>query len=225
MCKKVVVFDLDDTLYKEIDFLKSAYRHIASLVSNANAPEEDVYQTMIETYLKGGNSFEVVIQKYGFHLFNLQWMLGVYRNHKPHIHLDSDTQNTLEMLKSKGTIMGIISDGRYNQQLNKIDALGLYAYIPEENMVVNNVEERFKPDRQSFGFFMEKYGNNCDYWYIGDNTTKDFVAPNSLGWTTVCLLDDGRNIHKQEFLLETLSMPKIKVRMLSEILDERSDAC
>ena len=43
MCKKVVCLDLDDTLYKEIDFLKSAYRHIASLVSNANAPEDDVY--------------------------------------------------------------------------------------------------------------------------------------------------------------------------------------
>ena len=29
MCKKVVVFDLDDTLYKEIDYLKSAFQEIA----------------------------------------------------------------------------------------------------------------------------------------------------------------------------------------------------
>jgi len=28
MRKRVVVFDLDDTLYKEIDFLKSAYMEI-----------------------------------------------------------------------------------------------------------------------------------------------------------------------------------------------------
>ena len=51
MCKKVVVFDLDDTLYKEIDFVQSAYRHIAVLVSNANVPEDDVYQTLCDTYL------------------------------------------------------------------------------------------------------------------------------------------------------------------------------
>jgi len=27
----VVVFDLDDTLYKEIDFLKSAYKEVATI--------------------------------------------------------------------------------------------------------------------------------------------------------------------------------------------------
>ena len=32
---KVVVFDLDDTLYKEIDFLKSAYREISDFLCKA----------------------------------------------------------------------------------------------------------------------------------------------------------------------------------------------
>ena len=31
---KVVCFDLDDTLYKEIDYLKSAYREIASYAAD-----------------------------------------------------------------------------------------------------------------------------------------------------------------------------------------------
>ena len=31
---KVVVFDLDDTLYKEIDFLNSAFKEIALNISN-----------------------------------------------------------------------------------------------------------------------------------------------------------------------------------------------
>jgi len=52
MCNKVVVFDLDDTLYKEIDFLKSAYSYIARLTSNEKALEEDIYQLMWNTYRK-----------------------------------------------------------------------------------------------------------------------------------------------------------------------------
>lgn len=219
MCKKVVVFDLDDTLYKEIDFLKSAYRHIASLVSNTNALEEDVYQTLLNTYLQGDNAFETVVKKYGFRLFTVEWMLNAYRNHKPHITLDSDTRLTLERLKADGVTIGIISDGRYTQQMNKIDALGLREFIHEDDIIINTDLSRLKPDRQSFKRFMEKYGKDCDFWYVGDNTNKDFVGPNTLGWITACLLDDGRNIHKQDFLLETIAIPQMRIKCLSELLD------
>lgn len=219
MCKKVVCFDLDDTLYKEIDFLKSAYRHIASLVSNANAPEDEVYQTLLNTYMQGGNAFATVVQKYGFRLFTVEWMLDVYRNHKPQITLDNNTRLTLERLKAEGVTMGIISDGRYAQQMNKIDALGLKEFINEDDIIINTDRSRIKPDRQSFQRFMDKYGKDCYFWYIGDNTAKDFVGPNTLGWTTVCLLDDGRNIHKQDFLQETLAMPQMRIKCLSELLD------
>ena len=221
MCKKVVVFDLDDTLYKEIDFLKSAYRHIAVLVSNANIPEDGVYQTLWKTYLQGGNAFATVVQKYGFQLFTVGWMLNVYRNHKPHITLDSDTRQTLERLKVAGVTMGIISDGRYVQQMNKIDALGLKDFIHEDDIIINTDRSRIKPDRQSFKRFMEKYGKDSNFWYVGDNTAKDFVGPNTLGWKTVCLLDDGRNIHKQNFVQETLTMPQMRVGSLSELLDPK----
>ena len=45
-------------------------------------------------------------------------------------------------------------------------------------------------------FILHKYQEG-DFYYIGDNVIRDFVAPNQLGWTTICLRDDGRNIHKQ----------------------------
>ena len=215
---KVVVFDLDDTLYKEIDFLKSAYHHIASLVSNVNAPEDEVYQLMLNTYLQGGNAFETVVKTYSFHLFTVQWMVETYRNHKPHISLDGDTRDTLDRLKAKGIILGIISDGRLVQQRNKIEALGLKEFIDEENIIINDVEKLYKPDRRSFLYFMKKYGEDYDYWYIGDNTKKDFVAPNSLGWTTVCLLDDGRNIHEQDFGYQMAFMPNHKISKISDVL-------
>lgn len=215
---KVVVFDLDDTLYKEIDFLKSAYRHIASLVSNDHAPEDEVYQLMLQTYYAGGNAFEAAVTQYGFRLFSVEWILNVYRHHKPKITQDEDTRTTLDWLKAQGIVMGIISDGRLLQQMNKIEALGLEEYMDSSDIIINDRSEFFKPDMRSYRRIMEKYGADCHYWYIADNPTKDFKAPNTLGWTTICLLDDGTNIHPQSFDHTTEFLPKEKVKALSEIM-------
>ena len=46
MRNKVFVFDLDDTLYKEIDFLRSAYRETADWVE-VEFSQTDIYPFMI----------------------------------------------------------------------------------------------------------------------------------------------------------------------------------
>ena len=54
---KVVVFDLDDTLYKEVDFLKSAYNEIADGVAS-QCKRTDVYEKMWKWWQEGENVFE-----------------------------------------------------------------------------------------------------------------------------------------------------------------------
>lgn len=123
-------------------------------------------------------------------------------------------------LKDDGAVWGIISDGRMITQTNKIRALGLECFIGEEDIIINEAEERFKPDMKSFRKFMERYGKDSEYWYIGDNTSKDFKAPNSLGWITVCLLNDGRNIHQQDFKKEQPFLPKYLAYKINDIIDQ-----
>ena len=60
----------------------------------------------------------------------------------------------------------------------------------------------------------EKY----KYYYIGDNTKKDFIAPNKLGWETICLRDNGLNIHQQNFNLDSSFLPKYMINNLAEIV-------
>lgn len=218
MSKKIVVFDLDDTLYKEVDFLKSAYRHIASLISRADIPAAEVYNLLWTTYLQKGRPFQTVANKYGFKFFDADWMLRTYRSHVPNISVDDDTKRTLGELRKRGVVLGVISDGRRESQMNKIKSLGLERWIDSSNIIINDQETRFKPDMRSFRDFEAKYGKDAEYWYVGDNTSKDFVAPNVLGWTTVCLKDDGRNIHKQNLMLESPVMPNIIIGKLSELL-------
>jgi len=35
-----------------------------------------------------------------------------------------------------------------------------------------------------------------EFWFIGDNTSKDFIVPEKLGWRTICLANCGDNIHQ-----------------------------
>jgi putative hydrolase of the HAD superfamily len=59
---------------------------------------------------------------------------------------------------------------------------------------------------------------NKEYVYIADNTQKDFVTPNKLGWTTICLLDNGHNIHKQNFELSKEYLPQFRINSFEEII-------
>lgn len=52
----------------------------------------------------------------------------------------------------------------------------------------------------------------------GDNLRKDFITPNKLGWKTICLLDDGRNIHRQDFSCPEEYLPNVKIHTLKELL-------
>ena len=172
---------------------------------------------MLDTYLSGGNAFETVIRRYGAESWDVQMLLAIYRNHKPLISLDEDTRATLEQLKSAGVILGIISDGRKAQQMNKVLALGLDRFVDDDNIIINEDRDRMKPDERSFRQFMDKYGPNADYFYVGDNTDKDFIAPNKLGWTSICLLDNGKNIHKQSLTSDEENSP-IQVNRIGEIM-------
>ena len=203
MRNKVLVFDLDDTLYKEIDFLKSAFHEIANRISVSIDPQT-VFDEMMHTYYKHENVFQLIINKY-CPLETIGHLLEIYRNHHPDISLPIETEKVLEQLSQKATL-GMITDGRAITQRNKIKALRLDRYFKDDNILISEETGFVKPSEEPYFFFMNKYPSS-DYCYIGDNTEKDFVAANSLGWETICLKDNGNNIHKQVFSLPSSYLP------------------
>jgi putative hydrolase of the HAD superfamily len=214
MRNKVIIFDLDDTLFKEIDFLKSAYREIAHYIE-AVTQKENVYEYMLESYINGENVFENVIEKYALE-DNLSFFLAMYRNHFPNIKLDIENQCLLNDLKND-FVLGLITDGRTITQENKISALGLNTFFRQEDIIISEKFGFAKPSKEPFVYFERKYPN-MEYIYVGDNLQKDFVAPNLLGWDTICLIDDGRNIHKQNFNdTSDEFLPKKTLKKLTEL--------
>ncbi len=191
MCKKVVCFDLDDTLYKEIDYLVSAYGEIAVSVRHPGLVPQ-----MVQWYRAGENVFQKLNQLLCIDTPIADY-LKIYRNHYPAISLSDGVEDTLYELKHRGVTLGLITDGRSVGQRNKIKALGLERWFDEKNIIISEEFGSEKTDERNFRYFMESYPY-CSYCYVGDNPKKDFVVPNRLGWQTVMLKDDGQNIHKQD---------------------------
>lgn len=222
---KVVCFDLDDTLYKEIDYLKSAYREIASYAADycrgcSDSPiilSVKAYEAMLLAYKEGQNAFERLNAFLGINLPISQY-LQIYRMHKPNIRLSKSAVSALNSLKSPECIIGLITDGRSVQQRNKVEALGLNRWIIEEDVLISEEFGSEKPTPANYEYFMKRYPESDEFMYVGDNMKKDFIAPNALGWQTVCLKDDGRNIHKQDFTsVSTKAMPKMIIEDLKSL--------
>ena len=208
---KIIAFDLDDTLYKEIDFLKSAYIEIASIVDKSHS--ETLYNNMISNYYKGNNVFKFISETYP--AYTVERLLKIYREHYPSISLSNEEWNVLLKLKTEA-ITGLITDGRSLTQRNKIKALGLENYF--DKIVISEEIGYSKPDIRLFNEF-KKY-DVSQYYYVANDTRKDFVTPNRIGWITICLLDvNNQNIQKQDFSLSEDYLPQIKIKTLNALLN------
>lgn len=210
-----VIFDLDDTLYKEIDYLKSAYREIALLVEQFTSLK-NIYRRMYNAYLSQKDVFQILVELTD-HQITKEYFIQMYRNHVPDISLNKETKKCLDVLREEETIIGLITDGRSVTQRNKIEALGLNMWIDNSNIVISEEFGSEKPSASNYLYFENKYPQS-KFVYVGDNIKKDFVTPNILKWNTICLLDNGQNIHKQSMDVEKEYLPNYYVDIISDIL-------
>lgn len=208
MNSKTIVFDLDDTLVKEIDYLKSAFRDIATWIDAANG---NLYNQMLCWYIAKENVFARLSSLYPN--ISLAMLKTRYRNHQPHFEAYSHVKEYLELLKSRGFKLGLITDGFSITQRNKLKALGIESLF--DLIVISEDFGSEKPNMANYEVF-HQFATD-EYFYVGDNTSKDFLAPNRLGWKTICVLNDGDNIHQQSFDRESIYLPWKMVKTILEI--------
>ena len=205
------VFDLDDTLYHERDFVRSGFREISRRFP-AKDSEAVFEQLELQFEIGDIDPLGTVLARTSSSL-DKQSLIQIYREHSPEIKLAPEVQKLLSQLKAAGNKIGLLTDGRSITQRNKIEALGLYQWVSE--IVISEEFGSGKPDVRNFQHF-QKVFESPHFAYIGDNLTKDFVAPNSLGWTTIAVLDQGLNIHPQQFAnIDPGYCPKFIVEKLS----------
>jgi putative hydrolase of the HAD superfamily len=172
----VIVFDLDDTLYDEIDFVKSGFKEVASYLGN-----EKYFEFMQNEFLKNGSGkiFNKLIEKFDLNI-SLKKLIEIYRFHRPQIILPSESKELLEFSKKYDT--ALISDGHYITQQNKFLTLNLEKYI--DYPIFTDFYHTKKPELKPFEMVMQKFPSKI-YIYISDNPKKDFIAPKKLGWMSI----------------------------------------
>lgn len=216
---KVIVFDLDDTLYFERDYIKSGYKVISKYLNQKyGLNEKIVYKEMLFLFYKSPkNIFNRILNKYNISYSNedIQNMIMLYRNHKPKIKLSKDVRETLIFLLKKGYCLGIITDGFKEAQRKKIQALQLEKYF-EKIIVTDELgenKEYWKPHEKSY-ILMKEYFNVefNEMIYLGDNISKDFIAPIKLGILPIQIINK-KNIYRKKSSL------KIIIKRVEKIKD------
>lgn len=187
---KAVVFDLDDTLYSEKEYIRSGYQAVARRLPEIDDAEAKLWKAFEDNKA----AFDEVLKDEGIYTEELKnKCLGWYRCHQPDIHLYDGVKEMLLQLKSNGIKTGIITDGRPEGQRAKINVLGLEKLVDVIIITdeLGGIQYR-KPCEKVFLLMKEyldvEFGEMC---YVGDNRKKDFVAGEKLGMRTVWVRNVG----------------------------------
>lgn len=191
LAKTVVVLDLDDTLYSEADYLDSGIRHVCDRLQELCGIHP--YAAIQAQQEKGKLDWlEFACQYAGLPGSAKESLLWMYRLHAPTITVSASCKQALTNIRAKALAVAVLTDGRSITQRQKLKALGLTdlpAFISEDY-------DSEKPEPLRYQAIERLYPAG-HYVYIGDNVKKDFIACNALGWSSIGLRGNARNIHTQ----------------------------
>ncbi|MBZ9624570.1 HAD-IA family hydrolase [Clostridium sp. FP2] len=187
---KAVIFDLDDTLYKEKDFVIGSFSEVCRYLSEKYHLNYDevLYKTIEILEQQGrGAIFNILCEFYSLKE-NIDTLVNLYRDAKPSIKLYNDGEFILNILSGKYKL-GLITDGMAKVQWNKIEALDIKKYFQKIIVTDDYGRDFWKPHRFAYDEMLRNF--KCspnEAVYIGDNPNKDFIGAREVGLNTIRII-------------------------------------
>ena len=191
---RAAVFDLDDTLYPEREYVRSGYRFVASRLAASRPGDRgaaEYLHWLWQRFLAGRaeRAFDALSEHFelGLSPEEIGDLVTAFRGHSPRIRPWRDMADLVERLQ-EDLRLGLLSDGYLPTQRLKLDALGLAGFFEVAVFTEELGRECWKPSPAGFEMAAERLGaphERCAY--VADNPAKDFIAPNALGWRTIQL--------------------------------------
>ena len=183
----VIVFDLDDTLFPEHQFVDSGFRAVDEWLTSTHRVT-GFYGVAAELFAGGarGKIFDLALDalRVAHDGGMIAELISVYRKHTPRLELHPDAQWALDYFAGRRRL-ALLSDGYLEVQRNKVAALGIASRFDALVYSDEFGREYWKPHPRPYLAVMERLSCGADDCvYISDNPTKDFVTARRLGWRT-----------------------------------------
>lgn len=188
MSVRCVVFDLDDTLILERDYVRSGLQAVGSWLEEVHGVRgfAPVAWASFEAGVRG-RTFDVALARLGIEVTPalIAELVSLYRSHGPDIALLPDAAAILDQVRARYAT-ALVTDGPAASQRAKVGALRLGRHV--EHIVVTDEHGQGYSKPQPLAFQLIERRTGClggTCVYIADNPEKDFAGPKRLGWSTV----------------------------------------
>jgi putative hydrolase of the HAD superfamily len=219
---KAVVFDLDDTLISEKEYMIGGFEAVANEVSrDFRIDGREIFLTIKRLSEESSkNVFNRLLDFYALEYdesYILQ-LVKTYREHDINIKFYKDVMPVLYVLKGRNIKLGIITDGYKEAQNKKIQSLNCSEIFDSIIITDELGREYWKPHRLSYERTALKLGVSYkEMIYVGDNISKDFIGANKLGIKTIQIIRENRiygsNVLKGEY------EASIKIFSMTDLLE------
>ena len=194
--KKAVIFDLDDTLISEDEYIRSGYSAVAGFLRDMYG--WDIRMTERQLYdlyrRNPKNVFNRLLDSHDIRYKDSEIMelVGVYREHTPSVHFYPDVLPTIQALKDQGIKLGVLTDGYAVTQRKKLTVLNGKRFFNKIIITDELGREYWKPDPRPFIMMKEAFLANWDeIVYVGDNPEKDFFISKEFPIMTVRIIREN----------------------------------
>jgi putative hydrolase of the HAD superfamily len=218
---KAVVFDLDDTLYPEREYIRSGFRAVGEWAEQRLGLSQAIVRAELQALFDAdfrGDTFQWWLSERGLTESLLEEMVRIFRTHTPRIVLSPDAERVLDELKP-GYRLGLVTEGRRENQQAKIRALGLKRWFSA--VVILGEEERaeWKPSRKPFDRMLGMLSvAGEEAVYVGDNPRKDFRGAREAGMATI-RIRRPEGLHAQDEPASPADAPDREINSLERLMD------
>lgn len=217
---QAVVFDLDDTLYPEREYVRGGFQAVAawaerSLSADRGAAFAELW-AMFEDGVRG-DTFDRWLRTHGHPVENRAALIEAYRGHRPQLTPYPDVVPAIGSLRGR-VRLGLITEGVRSVQEAKLEALGLRSGFDKVVIFGEDVRSDWKPSRAPFDRWLEGSGVAPEAAvYLADNPAKDFLGARRAGWASIRVRrSDG--LHRDEEPSDLEGRPDAEVPDLRSLI-------
>lgn len=197
---KTFIFDVDDTLYDQVQPFEKAFNKYLKGKYDLDVQElykrSRIYSDAIFPQVESGEMsvddsgvYRMIhaLKEYGI-TYTQEKALAFqleYRYQQSHLELSQNMIDMFEEIQDQ-VQLGVLTNGVSEHQHKKIEGLKLTQWIPEDHCFVSGDLGVSKPELKVFKHIEKRLHNNPDETYfVGDSIIHDLVGAKRAGWKMI----------------------------------------